>query len=220
MARFWRSNGLSITMFSVFLLVLVGQTITGWHVYNHDQVDHGQQAIRYLSYFKTRAFLEVTFENWESEFLQMGAYVLLTVFLFQRGSVESKDPDEQHPSNEDPEQHRLNPDAPWPVRRGGIVLKLYEHSLFIAFMLLFFASFALHAYGGAGEYSQNQIDHGGKAVTTVEYLTTSQFWFESLQNWQSEFLAVGSIVVLTVFLRQRGSPESKPVAAPHSQTGS
>jgi hypothetical protein len=220
MQRFWKANGLSITVFLLFLLILIGQSLTGRQVYNQEQLEHGSPAVSYGEYLQTRSFLEVTFENWESEFLQMAAYVLLTVFLFQRGSVESKDPDSDESTNEDPRQHRLDPEAPWPVRRGGFLLKVYEHSLFTAFALLFLVSFVMHAYGGAGQYSQEQIEHGGESVSTLTYMTTSQFWYESLQNWQSEFLAVGSIVVLTIFLRQRGSPESKPVAAPHSKTGS
>jgi hypothetical protein len=218
--RFWKANGLSITVFALFLVILVGQSLTGRQVYNQEQLEHGSAPLSYGEYLQTRSFLEVTFENWESEFLQMAAYVLFTVFLFQRGSVESKDPDADDPTDEDPRQQRLQPGVPWPVRRGGIVLKLYEHSLFTAFALLFLVSFVVHAYGGAGQYSQEQVEHGGHAVSTLTYMTTSQFWYESLQNWQSEFLAVGSIVVLTIFLRQRGSPESKPVAAPHSKTGS
>jgi hypothetical protein len=220
MQRIWKSNGLSIVIFAIFLVILVGQSATGYRVYNAEQEEHGTPAVSYLEYLQSRSFIEVTFENWESEFLQMAAYVLFTVFLFQRGSVESKDPDSDHPTDEDPRLHRLDPEAPWPVRRGGIVLTIYEHSLFSAFALLFLLSFVLHAYGGAGQYSEDQIEHGGTAVSTIEYLATSQFWYESFQNWQSEFLAVGMIVVLTIFLRQRGSPESKPVAAPHSATGS
>ena len=219
MQKVWKSNSLSITVFAIFLFILVGQSWTGLRVYNQDQQDHGSAAVDYIDYLQTRSFLEVTFENWESEFLQMAVYVLFTVFLFQRGSVESKDPDADNPTDEDPRLHQTDPHAPWPVRRGEIILKIYEHSLFSAFVLLFLISFALHAYGGAGQYSQEQIEHGGIAVSTPEYMRTSQFWYESLQNWQSEFLAVGAIVVLTIFLRQRGSPESKPVAAPHSQTG-
>ena len=122
--------------------------------------------------------------------------------------------------DENPRSHADDPGAPWPVRKGGLALKLYENSLLIAFALLFLGSFTLHAIGGAGQYSDDRLEHGGKAVSVLQYLTTSQFWFESLQNWQSEFLAVGSIVVLSVFLRQRGSPESKPVVAPHAKTGS
>jgi hypothetical protein len=217
--RLLRNNGLSLTVFGLFFAILIGQSVVGERVYNQDQLDHGEMAISYRAYLQTRSFLEVTFENWESEFLQMAAYVLLTAYLFQRGSVESKDPDGQEATDEDPRLHRHHPEAPWPVRRGGLVLKLYENSLFLAFVLLFLVSFTLHAIGGAGQYSQDRLAHGGKAVTTLHYLTTSQFWFESLQNWQSEFLAVFAIVVLSIFLRQKGSPESKPVAAPHGQTG-
>jgi hypothetical protein len=139
--------------------------------------------------------------------------------LFQRGSSESKDPDKEEAVDEDPRQAENRQDVPWPVRQGGLVLKIYEYSLSIALLLLFLFSFLLHAIGGAREYSQEQIAHGGQAVSTAEFLRTSEFWFQSFQNWQSEFLAVFSIVVLSVVLRQRGSPESKPVAAPHAETG-
>jgi hypothetical protein len=219
MRRFLKDNSLSLAMFALFVVALVGQSATGLRVYNRGQLDHDQPAVGYAEYLTTDAFIEVTFENWESEFLQMAAYVMLTVFLFQRGSAESKDPDKKHHVDEDPRDHRDDPNAPWPVRRGGIILRLYENSLFSAFALLFLLSFVLHALGGAGEYSEEQIAHGAPGVSLFQYFGTSQFWFESLQNWQSEFLAVGAIVVLSVFLRQRGSPESKPVAASNNETG-
>ena len=219
MKRFLRDNGLGLVMFGFFALFLFAQSVTGLAVYNDDQREHGEATISYAEYLRTGHFVEATFENWESEYLQMGAYVLFTVFLFQRGSSESKDPDKEESVDEDPRQARGGQDVPWPVRYGGSVLRLYEHSLAVAFVLLFLVSFVLHAIGGAREYSQEQIAHGGQAVSTAEFLRTSEFWFQSFQNWQSEFLAVFSIVVLSVFLRQRGSPESKPVAAPHSKTG-
>jgi hypothetical protein len=158
-------------------------------------------------------------ENWESEFLQMFAYVLLTAFLFQKGSAESKNPDQPEAVDRDPRQSREKKDAPWPVRRGGIVLKFYENSLALALFLLFLISFMLHAIGGASEYSDQQIAHGAQAVTVFQYMGTAQFWFESLQNWQSEFFSIAILVVLSIFLRQKGSPESKPVDSPHSMTG-
>jgi succinate dehydrogenase hydrophobic anchor subunit len=105
------------------------------------------------------------------------------------------------------------------VRRGGLVLRLYEHSLSLAFLLLFLVSFTLHAASGARHYSEEQLEHGAPGVSMWEYLGTSRFWFESFQNWQSEFVAIGAMVVLSIFLRQKGSPESKPVDSPHSQTG-
>jgi hypothetical protein len=121
--------------------------------------------------------------------------------------------------DDDAGAHRNDARVPWPVGRGGAWLKLYENSLLIAFMVLFVLSILGHALGGARQYSEEQRAHGESAVSTVGFMTTSQFWFESFQNWQSEFLAVGSIVVLTIFLRQKGSPESKPIHAPHGQTG-
>ena len=147
-------------------------------------------------------------------------FVVLTTFLYQKGSAESKKPNEKEAVDRDPRKTRNKKDAPWPVRKGGFVLRVYEHSLSLAFLLLFLGSFILHALGGAGEYNQEQKEHGQMSeVSVVEYMVTSRFWFESLQNWQSEFLAVGSMVVLSIFLRQRGSAESKPVDAPHSHTG-
>jgi hypothetical protein len=217
--RFARDNGLSLAMFGLFALFLFAQSVTGFHVYNEEQQEHGEPEISYRAYLRSGHFIEATFENWESEYLQMGVYVLFTVFLFQRGSSESKDPDKDEPVDEDPREAGDRPDLPWPVRTGGAILRLYEHSLTLAFLGLFVVTFMLHAIGGAREYSQEQLAHGGQAVSTLEFLQTSEFWFQSFQNWQSEFLAVGSIAVLSIVLRQRGSPESKPVAAPHHETG-
>jgi hypothetical protein len=221
MRRFFRENGLSIVLFvGFFLTFLVGQSLTGHKEYNSDQQEHGQPTISFGEYLKSGHFLEATTENWESEFLQMGLYVLLTAYLYQKGSSESKKLDEKEPVDRDPRQSKNKKDAPWPVRKGGFILKLYENSLFLAFMVLFLFSFWFHAVGGARVFSEEQLQHGGQAVTTVQYMGTSRFWFESLQNWQSEFLAIFAMVTLSIFLRQKGSPESKPVDAPHSQTGS
>jgi len=220
MRRFLRDNGLSIAMLALFFFSLAGQAVTGMHEYNEDQREHGQAPASGLAeYLVTGHFVEATFENWESEFLQMAAYVMLTAFLYQRGSSESKDPDKEEEVDRDPRESRKDPKAPGPVRAGGLALKLYENSLFIAFALLFVLSFLLHAAGGAREYSSDQVEHGQPPVTFWQYLATSRFWFESFQNWQSEFLSVASIVLLSIWLRQKGSPESKPVAAPHGQTG-
>lgn len=214
-----RDNGLLITLLGLFLVIQVGLSLVGQRQYNQEQADHGQPAVSYFEYVRGPAFLEATMENWESEFLQMFAYVLLTAFLFQKGSAESKDPEKQEAVDRDPRQSRDAENAPWPVRKGGIVLKLYENSLSIALFLLFVITFVLHAVGGAKEYSQQQTAHGEQAVTVVQYLGTAQFWFESLQNWQSEFFSIGVLVLLSIFLRQKGSPESKPFDSPHSMTG-
>jgi hypothetical protein len=219
MRRIFRDNGLSIVLFTLFFLSLIGQSFTGHREYNEDQQEHNQPAIGFAEYLTTGHFIEATFENWESEFLQMTAYVVLTVFLYQKGSSESKKPDTIEGVDVIPEQALDDPDTPSPVRKGGWMLWLYAHSLSISLFLLFVASFALHAIGGAEEYNQDQSAHGGQQVSTIAYIATSRFWFESFQNWQSEFLSIGAMVVLSIFLREKGSPESKPVAAPHSETG-
>jgi len=215
--RILRENGLTLTLFCLFLLLLLGQSIVGERHYNQDQEEHHQPQLGYLAYLGSGSFLEATMENWESEFLQMSIYVLFTVFLFQKGSAESKSLDK--PEDVDKEPYELSPDAPWPVHRGGWILKLYESSLSLALLLLFALSFWLHAVGGAIVYNQEQMEHGGQSVTTLGYLATNQFWFESLQNWQSEFLAIAIMVFFTIFLRQKGSAESKPVDSPHHHTG-
>ena len=219
MRRILRENGLSIVLFLLFLFSLVGQTLTGHSEYNEDQQEHGQPTVGVVEYLATGHFVEAIFENWESEFLQMSAYVVFTVFLYQKGSSESKKPDTLERVDLVPKQSRKEKDAPWPVRRGGWVLKLYENSLSLTLFLLFLASFVLHAAGGVKEYNQDQLEHGKQAMSMIQYMGSSRFWFESFQNWQSEFLSVGAMVVLSIFLRQKGSPESKPVDSPHSDTG-
>ncbi len=220
MRGFLYRNGLLLVSGSLFVLTLgVGQTLTGLRVHNADQTEHGQPEIALAEYLTTGHFLEATMENWESEFLQMGAYVLLTVWLRQKGSAESKKLEGNEAVDADPLDD-ARADSPWPVRRGkGLVLTIYKNSLSLAFLTLFALSFLLHLIGGAREYSQEQLAHGGDAVSPGEFLTSAEFWFQSLQNWQSEFLAVAAIVFLSIYLRQHGSPESKPVAAAHSETG-
>lgn len=221
MQKILRENGLSIVFTLFFLLFLAGQAVAGFYHYNQEQQEHDQPTVNLGGYLGSAHFLEATMENWESEFLQMFAFVALTAFLYQKGSAESKNPDEPEPVDRDPRKARNKKDAPWPVRQGGLVLKLYESSLSLVFLLLFLMSFILHAIGGAEEYNQSNREHGStETVSTLEYIGTSSFWFESFQNWQSEFLAVGAMVVLSIFLRQKGSPESKPVDSPHSETGS
>ena len=221
MKRIFRENGLSIIWLGLFFLTfIVGQSLAGYFEYNNEQLEHREPQVTYTEYITSPHFVEATMENWESEFLQMCLFVALTAFLYQKGSAVSKKIGEKEPVDADPRQVSIKKDTPWPVRTGGFVLTLYEYSLSLAFFLLFAICFVLHAAGGAREYNQEQLTHrSGELVTTYGYMATSRFWFESLQNWQSEFLAVGMMVVLTIFLRQRGSPESKPVATPHSETG-
>jgi hypothetical protein len=218
--RILRENGLSIVLFSLFIGFWIGQSIVGHREHNNEQSDHGQARISYGAYLLSAHFWEATAENWESEFFQMFGYVIFTAFLYQKGSAESKKLGEHEKVDREPRM-RQGRKVPWPVRRKGWVLKVYEHSLSLAFLLFFLISIALHAVSGVAEYNQEQAAHGNaESLSVLQYAATSRFWFESLQNWQSEFLAIGSMVVLSIFLRQRGSPESKPVDAPHFQTAS
>jgi hypothetical protein len=219
MKQFLRNNSLSIVLFVFFILFVIGQTLTGFAVNNQDLQEHHQAALSMGEYLQSGHFGEAIFENWESEFLQMASYVFLTIFLFQKGSAESKDPDKQQAIDAAARKNPHDKAAPWPVRRGGWVLAVYKNSLLIAFTLLFLFSFAMHAVEGSRENCSEGVAHGQGCETFKEYVTGPQFWFESFQNWQSEYLAVGSIVILSIFLRQQGSPESKPVAAPNSTTG-
>jgi len=220
MRRFLRDNSLSITMFGLFFVFLLLQSITGWRTNNHENQEHRQPTESYAGYLASGHFVEATAENWESEFLQMAGYVVLTALLFQKGSPESKDPDGEELVDQDPREARDRPGVPGPVRRGGLALTLYEHSLSLAFATLFLLSFLFHAAGGHAEYNQQQLQHGEAPVSLLGFATSAEFWFQSFQNWQSEFLAVFALAVLGIFLRERGSPESKPVAAPHAETGS
>jgi hypothetical protein len=215
-----RDNGLSIVLLLAFLFMEIGLSFVGQHDHNAALADHGEPPLSYVQYVRSAAFMEATMENWESEFLQMFAFVFLTVFLYQRGSAESKSPDREEAVDRDPRTVVPGPDAPGPVRRGGWVLRVYENSLSLALLLLFVVSFALHAVSGAREYSREALLHGGEAVGTWAYLGSARFWFESLQNWQSEFFSIAAMVVLSVYLRQRGSPESKPVHTPHHEAAS
>jgi hypothetical protein len=219
MRKWVKEHGLMLANAGLFLAFFGGMILSGAASYSEEQAAHGQPGVTVLEYLSTGDFVEATFENWESEFLQMAMYVVLTVFLFQKGSSESKPMGKAAPQDQDPREATVKDATPWPVKRGGLVLKLYEHSLSILLLLLFVASFSLHAAGGTSAYNDEQQSHGQPSVTVLQYLATSRFWFESFQNWQSEFLAVAVLVGASVYLREKGSPESKPVAEPHYETG-
>ena len=214
---FFKRNGLSITLLTLMVIFLFGQFITGFKVHNNELLENGVSALAMADYLFSGHFIQATTENWESEFLQMGLYVMLTIKLFQVGSAESKKIEQPEEVDREPTP---GPNAPWPVRKGGIWLKLYSHSLSIAFIVLFLLSFLLHFYGSIVNYNEEQAMKGLPLEKWTDYIGSSQFWFESFQNWQSEFLAVFAIVVLSIWLRQKGSPESKPVDSAHSETGS
>lgn len=216
---FFRNNGLTLTLLLLFGLSLGGHSLAGHRHYNQEQAGHGRAPIAYGEYLRSTDFISTVFENWESEFLQMALYVWLTSFLFQRGSAESKDPDKEEAVDEDPVKHKNDPDAPGPVRTGGFPLWLYSQSLSLALLLLFLVSFAVHFAASMRANCEQQAMHGENCGSALAHLQDPAFWFESLQNWQSEFLSIAVVVVLSIFLRQKGSPESKPVHSPHSATG-
>lgn len=217
MNTFLRNNGLSVAFLMLFLFSIIGQTLFGLQEYNKELLEHGASAVSLASYLSSGHFVQSTFENWESEFLQMALFVVLTIFLQQKGSSESKDFDKDEEVDHEPDPDRK--DAPWPVKAGGWVLALYKHSLTIALGLLFMASFILHFYGSLKDENVLRALKGLPSESVREYCTDSRFWFESFQNWQSEFLSVFAIIILSIFLRQKGSSQSKPVDAPNRQTG-
>lgn len=208
-------NSLSIVLIIFMISCLAAQFFTGWKTENKELDENGEAALSIGQYVHSGHFIQATFENWESEFLQMMLYVVLTVSLRQKGSSESKSLEGEEDVDKEPVPHA---NAPWPVKKGGIWLKIYKHSLSLAFALLFIISFSLHFYGSLKDYNEEQISKEKPTTTATEYITESRFWFESFQNWQSEFLAVASLVILSIWLREKGSPESKPVDMPHNET--
>lgn len=218
MARFFRNNGLTIALMALFLASIIGQWLAGWHVDNEELVRHGEAPLTLGAYTIDPAFLSSVFENWESEFLQMSAYVVLTAMLVQRGSAESRDPDEPLRDSDLKAQSR-KPGAPRILKGGDLARWLYAHSLGMVLFLLFILSFLLHWWNSAEAAGEEALQHGETAPGVLAYLGNAQLWFESFQNWQSEFLSTAVLIILTIFLRQRESPESKAVAAPHAQTG-
>ncbi|MBO9583618.1 MAG: hypothetical protein J7574_05610 [Flavobacterium sp.] len=217
MKTFFKNNGLCFCFLVLFVGSLIGQTILGFQEHNKELIDEGAKAITFAAYLTSGHFFQATFENWESEFLQMALFVVFTIFLKQKGSSESKKIDE--PEEVDREPDPTKKDAPWPVKKGGFILKLYKHSLTIALLLLFAISFVIHFYGSLKDENEQLLRKGETLETVSSYLTNSRFWFESFQNWQSEFLSVFAIIMLSIYLRQIGSSQSKPVDAPHMETG-
>lgn len=217
MIKFIRTNSLSVVFLLLFLFAIAGQFLTGMNEHNKERAEDGKSPVNAGQYIRSGHFIQATFENWESEFLQMALFVLLTIFLYQKGSSESKKFEDGEAVDREPSPNRKG--APWAVRKGGWVLALYKHSLTIALLVLFLLSFALHMYGSLKDENEQLADKGLPTESISEYITESRFWFESFQNWQSEFLSVFAIVVLSVFLRQKGSPQSKPVDAPNDETG-
>lgn len=209
---FFKRNGLIITFMILTLLTLLGQIYTGWNEQMQERMEKNLPVYPLSLYLYSGHFIQATFENWESEFLQMGLYVYLTIFLYQQGSAESKSLDQPEAVDKDPAPHA---NAPWPVKRGGLYLRVYQNSLSLIFVILFVFSFLLHAYGTMKDINSE----GDVQLTYLQVFAENRFWFESFQNWHSEFLSVAAIVFFSIYLRQKGSPESKPVDAPNDETG-
>jgi len=209
------TNSLSIAFLLLFFLSLTGQTFTGLQQYNDFLADHNHRIVTLFQYFKTGHFIEATFENWESEFFQMGLFVWLTVFLKQKGSSESKKLGVTEEVDREP-KNRSN--APWAVKKGGFILSVYKHSLSLSLLALFLISFVLHWYGSNKDFNQIRLFEDKSTESMLAYLSNSRFWFESFQNWQSEFVSVFAIIFLSIYLREFGSPQSKPVDAPNAET--
>jgi len=208
--RFWSYNNLSIVIFTIFIVTIILMSITGWQTENNELKDHSQPAQSYGEYIVSGNFIEGVFENWESEFLQMWALVVLTIYLRQKGSADSKP---LRGNTEVDTASRYSILRSTSLKQGVKAVKhgIYAHSLGLSLALLFIMSFCFHAIGGSESYNEEARQHHSETVTPVQYVTTSQFWYESFQNWQSEFLAVGTLLVLSIHFRERGSPESKPV---------
>ena len=222
MRRFVADNSLSLFFLGLFLLSVVGQSIAGLSEFNEHQLQHGQETISYLRYLGSSDFGADLMENWQSEWLQFWVFALATVWLIQKGSNESKKPEEA--GLETDEQQRVGPHAAQDSPRWAKVkdwrLTLFSNSFFIVMGLIFVATWAAQSFASWSVFNDEQQAHDDPAVSWLTYLGSGDFWNRSLQNWQSEFLAVGTMAVLTIYLRQRGSPESKPVGAPHAETGS
>jgi hypothetical protein len=221
MRRFLRENSLSVFFFVIFVAALTGQAIAGHELYNQEALAHGEGGVSLWRYITSSSFGQAVMENWQSEYLQFMLFMLATVWLLQRGSPESKPLDRA--GRESDRAQRVGghayPRSPLWARTGDIRTAIYSNSLLIAMAAIFVAAWFAQSVTGWTEYNDEQALHGEPASSWLGYIGSATFWEATFQNWQSEFLAVGSFAVLAIFLRQRGSPESKPVGAPHDATG-
>ena len=219
--RFVKPNGLSIVFLALFLAAVVGQAFAGHADFNEDQDRHGDPRISLARYVVSSEFGVAVMENWQSEYLQFTLFVLLTVWLLQRGSPESKELDQAGRESDERQKvggHAQQNSPRW-AKVEGIRRTLYENSLLLVMGTIWIGTWFAQSVTGVAQYNTARLDHQQDPVSWASYLGKADFWERTLQNWQSEFLAVGSMAILAVYLRQRGSPESKPVGAPHTATG-
>jgi hypothetical protein len=219
--RWLYENGLSIAFGVLFVATLIAQALVGHSDFNNDQVDHQDPTMSLGRYITSAAFWVDVMENWQSEYLQFTLFVFLTIWLVQKGSPESKELGKEGLESDEDQKvgEHTDPDSPRWAKARGFRLWLYSHSLLLTMLTIWVGSWLAQAITGRVEFNAEQFDHHEAALSLWQYLGTSDFWNRTLQNWQSEFLAVGSFAVLAIYLRERGSPESKPVGAPHEATG-
>jgi hypothetical protein len=217
---FLRDNSLTLVFMVMFLVALAGQALAAHRLYNEEQLEHHEHAVGFLDFLTSSRFAVEVTENWQSEFLQFALYVVATVWLVQRGSSESKPPGQEGGGGDEEERlgRHADLDSPFWARVGGLRTAIYANSLALLFAVLFVASWLAQSITGWRDYNAEQQSHGEVVVSWPAYLHQPDFWDRTLQNWQSEFLAVGAMAIFAVYLRQRGSPESKAVGAPHSET--
>jgi len=218
--RFFRDNSLSLFFGLILLLTLVGQAYAGWKTYNAEQLAHKESIVSFGRFVTSSRFGQEVMENWQSEFLQFSLFIIAGVYFVQRGSTESKGVADAGPQSDASQligEHAREDSPKW-ARVGGLRTKLYSHSLLIVMTLIFLGSWFAHSVTSWTDYNEEQATHKEEEVDYLSFLGTPDFWDQSLQNWQSEFLAVGSMAIFSVYLRQRASSQSKPVGSPHWQT--
>ena len=220
--RLWvRNNSLSLFFGVLFLAAVAGQSVAGHLDFNEVQRAHDEPTISYFRYLISSDYGQAVMENWQSEYLQFALFILTTIWLIQRGSNESKPPEDAGLESDAQQllgQHAQHNSPRW-AKVGGWRTQLYSNSLLLVMAVIFLGAWFAQSVTGWTIYNDEQRAHGERAVSWAGYLARPDFWEKTLQNWQSEFLAVGTMAVFTIYLRQRGSPESKPVGAPHNQTG-
>jgi hypothetical protein len=219
--RALRNHSLSLVFLGLFLAALVGQAIAGHAAYNNAQIAHMSDTVSLWHYVVSSEFGQAVMENWQSEYLQFTTFIVLTVWLVQKGSPESKKLDEigiESDKDQRIGEHATEQSPKW-ARTRGLRLWIFSNSLLLVMGAIWIGTWFAQSVTGWSAYNAEQIDHDESPIGWLGYLGSADFWETTLQNWQSEFLAVGSMAVLAIYLRQRGSPESKPVGAPHEATG-
>ena len=221
MRTFLRENGLALFFATLFLATIVAQSFVGQHSFNAEQAEHGGPLVSWWEYVTSASYWGAVMENWQSEFLQFTMFIGATVWLIQKGSNESKplaDAGRETDEQQKVGRHATERSPRW-AKAGGLVTRIYENSLLLVMGAIFFATWLAQSLNNWRVFNDERREHSEAALSWGSFLLTSDFWEKTLQNWQSEFLAVGVMVVFTIYLRQRGSPESKPVGAPHDETG-